>query len=155
MMRRALFLACLMTFLLLCSPVVADVPPVKLFMGIDTASEAKAKFATAFADKVFRNRERSGPKAPAQIEIIVLGEAFKLLIDGASPITDDVRRFEQKGWHFKLVGCGKAVATMRGYLSDGKTKLLPGAELSDEGPGDLRKKLIADDWTEVAIPEDL
>lgn len=133
--------------------VQAESKSVKVFMGIDSADEVKFKFAISMADKIFRDKNLS--KNDSQAQILVLGEAFKFLINDVSPITSDMYKFKQQGFNLRLIGCGKAVPAMKQYLKEGKAALLPGVELIDEPCDDYRAKLIQNGWVEIEIPDNI
>ena len=70
-------------------------------MGIDSANEVKFKFAISMADKIIRDKSLS--KNDAQVQILVLGEAFKFLINNVSPITADMYKFRKQGFNLSLI----------------------------------------------------
>lgn len=121
----------------------------KVFMGIDQADEDQFGFALTFADKLLHDK-RLLPQKPA-VEVLVLGEAFSFLIEGKSSIDKKVKEFAAAKLDFKLVGCGKAVSTMKDYVKSGKVQLLPTVELVDSCDS-RRAELIKAAWYEVEIP---
>jgi len=120
-------------------------------MVVDTDDQSRCAFATDFAARVFKNQELASQKP--EVRMYLLGDGFQFMIDGPSDTAATIRDFALRNFNFKMIGCGKALPTMRGYLRDGKMKLLPGVELTDEPCTQCITRLVEHGWYEVRIPE--
>lgn len=122
-----------------------------IFITLSSKDKTKAEFAMQMISRTLQDPRLAEHKPAARL--IVMGDAFRFISKGKSPIEDSVKRISKKA-DFKIIACGFASSEMRRKVLAGTETLLPAVQLIDSCDAE-RTKLLDQKWVEVQVPENL